>query len=239
MELLKPAQAAQKSRDQEDRDSRRILELQTLIAQKTKELAVAEEAFDIAMQRNRNQWAAEQQEHENKLAVIEKKTTDLEERRAQATVPLTTWEQRIKDEDSALQEREKGLEIREANVEESLILLQQRLDEVSEREFDADKVAKMVANREVGVKQQASEIKQQSQYLTKAIVEAQLSAATKEQELSTKAQRLDVREQSLEERERQVQQKLASYDAIEKGLNDKYESLIKAEAEFKQKHVTQ
>ena len=72
LKLLTPTEAQGRSKKSLESEKHRLVEVQTLITQKYKELSQAEADFDAVLQRNRNQWAAEQQEHQNKVTKLQK-----------------------------------------------------------------------------------------------------------------------------------------------------------------------
>lgn len=238
MKLLSPADAQAKAKKTLDSEKHRLVEVQTLVTQKYKELGQIESDFADALKKQRNVWAAVEQEHENKKLGLIKEVEDLEERKRQALIPLTETAKMLDTKASALDAFNLELDEREDALREEGQLFTQRLDEVAERELQADKTAKNLALREDGVKAQAAQIATSSALLTGAIAQAAQDASAKERANTLKEAELRAKEGNLQERERKVNEKESGFDNRERAIKDQYEALRQAIEETNKKYGT-
>lgn len=237
LKLLSPAVAAQQAKTKREADNSRVVEIQELIAKKLRDLADAEASFDDAMQRQRNQWAAEEQEHHNVILEKTREAEALEERRKAALVPLTVREDELENVASALALREQKADEREHELDNTSNLLQGRLDEVSEREQRVAQAEQRLSLQSEGIKQQADDVRRGSELLTVAVTKAQSEAVSRETDLTRREAALNSREAALEERERLADVKEAGFTAREVKIVDDRATLDRAIAEYKQKNV--
>lgn len=236
MKLLSPSEARAKAQRSEDAEKHRLVGIQALIAQKLKELADAEKAFDDATQRQRNQWATERQEHETHILSLRKTVEELEERKKQALLPLTEKAKELDTKASALDAREVELNLRAAGIDQDKELLERRLDEVAEREVQADKVAKSLEAQKKGIEGQASQVKISSAALTVAMEAASKEATERDRALQLREAAAKTREFHLEERERKVQELNDGLTKRELALADERKALTAAADELRKKY---
>lgn len=236
LKLLNPVAAATQAKNKRESDNARVVEIQELIAQKLRELATAEASYDDALQRQRNQWAAEQMEHQNKVLEKEQEVEALEERRKAALVPLTVREQEIENVANALALREQKAGEREHDLDEQSSALEERLDEVAERELRVADHEQSLQLQADGVKRQAQDVQRGSELLTVAVTRAQAEAVSRETDLTKREMALNAKENSLEERERIVQVKEDGFTTREVKIADDRATLERAIAESKQKY---
>lgn len=235
LKLLTPSQVVHTKQHKLEKDSARTLEVQTLIAQKYRELAQAEKDFDDAMQRNRNLWAAEEQKHENKVLVLRQEVKVLEERGAQARIPLTERKKELDTKASALDVREALITEKEKDVDEKTDLLQQKLDHVSDRDIALDERADTLLLEETGIVAQKKEMEEHAQNFSAWLVQQTASVQAALKAVHTREMAITTKELSVGEREKEVDQKEQSFMTREKALQDKYATLAQAVEEFKKK----
>lgn len=238
MKLLSPSEGREKARSNEVTLKNRITELQGLIVQKYKELAQAEADFNDTLTRQRKTWSEEEKVYTSKVFIIRGEIEALEERRRQALIPLTKRAEELDTKASALAEYEKILKQSDADIADKAEMLVKRLDEVAERELQADKVAKNLAVREDGVKAQAAQVATGSVLLTEAMTKASQESAARERELSLKEASVKAKETQITERERKVNEKEAGFANRELAIKDQYEALRQAIEETNKKYGT-
>lgn len=233
MKLLSPVDAQNKAKKSLDAEKYRLVEVQTLITQKYKELGQAEDDFAFALKNQRAVWVEELARYDLRVFSLRNEVESLEERRRQALIPLTERAKMLDTKSSVLDAREEELDEKDADLEIEKAILVTRLDEVAERELQADKVARTLTLREEGVKAQAAQVGASSASLTVAIGQADALSRGKERELTLKEATLTGRQVHLEERERVVKVKEAGFDNREKALQDERYVLTKAAEELK------
>lgn len=238
LKLLDPAVAQQKSKRTLDADKHRLIEVQTLITQKYKELGVAEASFADALKNQRTIWATEEERHRGIILSLGNEVEALEERKKQALIPLTKKAEDLDTKASALASYKADLDKYAAKLDEERQLLANRLDEVAERELQADSVAKTLKRREEGISLQAGQITRDSANLATVMASVGQQASDKEQVLNLKKAALTSREVVLAERERKVNEKEAGFATREKALADERYALTQAAEELKKKYGT-
>jgi hypothetical protein len=236
MKLLSPTEAQAKAKKSLDSEKYRLAEVQTLITQKYKELSLAESDFDLAFKNQRSVWSDEVRKQEDLILSLRKTTEALEARKSQALIPLTERAKILDTRASALVVREQHLAEKELDVEETKLLLNDRLDEVAEREIQADKMAHILATQEEGARLQKARITADSARLTVLMAETGKEAHEREQRLIRAELALKGTVAHLEERERKVNEKEAGFANREKAIQDKRETLERAIKEIKQKY---
>lgn len=236
MKLLNPSQANATLQKSAERDSKRAIELQDLIVGKYKELGSIEVLFEETLARQKAAWAEEEQEYKNAIDVLLREVRVLEKRRKDALIPLTTRAEELENIAKLLTVREaKAIEDRK-EVEELKDLLQQRLDEVGERDLRLNELSATLARREVGIASQEQDIRTNSERLTKAIQDATLEIAAAEQILATEKLKVETERDHIKQREQEVDIKEAGFDARERAIQDRYETLQRAIAEAAKKY---
>lgn len=225
LKLFNPGAATTQAKERKDKDNARIVEIQELVAKKLRDLADVEKQFDDTFQRQRNQWAAEEQEHQNVMLEKTKKVEQLEERRKASLVPLTVRGKELENVASALTLREERAAKRDKELNEKSALLEHRLDEVGEREQQCKTRETTIKSQEIGIQMQAQDLLKGSELLNGAIVKAQADDKKAKEGLDTHEKILWSRESVIGERERKVAEMEASFVNREKAIRDKYATL--------------
>lgn len=238
MKLLAPAEAQDKAKSKAEAHKHRLVSLEGLIQQKNKELADAEATFALTLKGQRDVWYTEEEKHKTNILSLRKEVEGLEERRRQALIPLTERAKILDTKASALDEREVKLNKFEEGLLQEADQLVNRLDEVSERELQADKTAKTLAIQEEGIKAQAAQVAAGSASLTGAIAQATAESNKREEALVLREFAVKGKEANIAERERKVNEKEAGFDNREKAIKDQYEALRQAIEEINKKHGT-
>lgn len=236
LNLLKPSDALTQAKNRKESDAARALEIQKLVAQKYRELAKAEEDFNVSLGRNKGIWEHEEEKHSKRLGALFKEIADLEERKKAALVPLTTRATELDTMSRALLAREATLRDEEVAFEDRKISFELRLDEISERELKAQERSESLFLREEGIRRQAADIKLNSERLTAAIVEASADSVGRVNALDMRERGLTTKENNLKERERILAEEKNSLIKREIALKDKYETLERSISRVNKQH---
>lgn len=225
LKLLSTTEASTKARKATEAEKHRLVEVQTLITQKYKELSQAETDFADALLKQQGVWADHLKTFEEKRDQLKKEVEELEERRRQALIPLTEREKMLDTKHSALVTWEESLATKEEDLEAKSGLLTVKLDEVAERELQADTMAKSLTKREEGIQLQAGQITRDQALLATASTDLTKRVNEAEHAITLKWAAVNAREQNLIERERKVQEAEAGFAARERVIQDKYDTL--------------
>ena len=128
-------------------------------------MAEAEADFASVLARHRITWAEEEREHDERMRQMQKEVSVLEDRKKQALIPLEIYKVQadtlLKEAQEALQ-RTKEKELKNEEIAE---LLQDRLDEVGEKESDVQSLESRLLSKQKGIEDQAEQVKAASQQL--------------------------------------------------------------------------
>lgn len=236
MKLLSPTEAVTQSKNRSEGEKQRIVKIQTLIAQKLRELSDAEKAFDTALKEQHDIWAKEETLFLRKKQELEADVQRLEERRIAALIPLENKARELDTKESSLVKLKTELEIKDSDLEETKRLLETRLDEVSERELKANDMSLLLERQKSDLEERAETVNKDSESLTKAFAESLSELNLKKREIELSQAKLDGTRAHFEERERKVEEAEAGYKDRERAIQDKTETLQRAVEEMKLKY---
>lgn len=223
--LLTPSQAQAQSKRATDAEKHRLVEVQTLITEKYKELSQAETDFAEALLKQQGIWSDYLGDFEKKRDKLKAEVEELEERRKQALIPLTEKAKMLDTKASALDTKEKELALKEDDLEVKSGLLTVKLDEVAERELQADAVAKTLTQREEGIQLQAGQVTRDQALLAIASTDLTNRVNESEHQIALKWASVNAREAQVEERERKAGLREAALAKRERSIHDQYETL--------------
>ena len=165
MKLLTPNQVRDTKNEHLAREVLRAKETSEQILKINKKMAEAEADFASVLARHRITWAEEEREHDERMRQMQKEVSVLEDRKKQALIPLEIYKVQadtlLKEAQEALQ-RTKEKELKNEEIAE---LLQDRLDEVGEKESDVQSLESRLLSKQKGIEDQAEQVKAASQQL--------------------------------------------------------------------------
>ena len=191
----------------------RTQELEKAAKEARLKLADSQADFQSTLALNRQKWAEEEDEHRQRVNERKAEIDALEAKRMNAMIPIdilkSSAEEQLKDaEDYAKSVRE-----REEEAESLTELLQDKLDEVGQREQDVSHKEKELEIREVGIENQiqstVSGVKKLSQDLAEFLAYKELT----EKQLKESNQALEETQIKLSNREFEL-------DKLQKSLNE-------------------
>lgn len=181
----------------------------------------------------------EQEKAEVRILEADERTKEYERLRDTNLIPLENREKAVHTKESALLKREESIEIKESTLESDRELLEERLDDISEREQTALDHAASLEKRAHVISLEEAEVKNRQNALVTIVRQVSEDKKKSEQEINNQKAILKGREVVISEREAIVAKKEAGFAAREKKILDQYRSLQKAitETNLKTKNV--
>lgn len=225
MNLLSVKDSRTKRAAENSTQELRSVELDVLIRDKRKELDDLVLLIAGNLERCRTENEVERREHIELLTPLRREVEELEQRKKQALLPLHEKEKEVEDRMVVLLQREEEVSIRESEAESTLEHLQDRLDDIQERSHELDSKKNALDKREFGVKIQEDEVIDRSTKLT-TVLETGYESLKKAASLVEKEKaEARGREIILSERESRLVKKEKDLESREKALIDKYQTL--------------
>lgn len=136
MKLLNPLQLKQNKDAEIAREILRTKDVREANEQVRKELAKSQIDFNDTLAKNRTKWAQEEKEHTERVREMTGEIEKLEEKKAQALIPVKMYEEQAKQLIKTLEERSVMLAQKEQFNDDLTERLHNKLDEVGQREQD-------------------------------------------------------------------------------------------------------
>lgn len=228
MKLLTPPEGKSRLAVQNASQEVRAIELDKLITGKRRELSRIDADLLKAMGEVGRKGIEEEQFWKAKVVALTREVEGLESRRKSALVPLESREKEAKNKEEALLRREEYAAMRESDNDSERQALEDRLDEVSEREEEATKYSVLLNNREFTLSIQEKQLKERMEALTTILVESLEEVKKSQAETARYKAILKGRDVSVAEREKYVEEREASFANRELSILDKYRTLQKA-----------
>ncbi len=238
LKLLSQSEASSKAKRNSDAEKHRLVEVQTLITEKYKELSQAEKDFADALLKQQGVWSTHLTAFEEKRDKLKAEVEELEERKRQVLIPLTEREKMLDTKHSALVTWEDKLTTKEGDLEAKSGLLTVKLDEVAEREIQADTIAKALSHKEAGIQLQSGQIKRDQALLSTASADLSNRVNEAERNITLKWAAVNAKEASLITRETKVAEAESGFVARERSIQDKYATLERAIKQHDDKQST-
>lgn len=219
MQLLTPNEAQKRSRNDTVLDAARKKELSDAVNEKRIELAHLEEAGAKFLASQRARWAIEEQEHIEWSAQKKIEVESLEEKYKKALFPIEELRRNAENKMSEAEIALANAERISIENEEIAEVLGQRLDGLSEREYETKKREAELDRREEGI--EAQEI-----YTSKRAVEISSIAQTLFEKAQALEQQLNERQQSIETREEATKSVSLKQTARDRELDYREANLI-------------
>lgn len=179
----------------------RIQETERVIKDTHMRLAKSQMDFQESLARNRNQWATEEEEHSKRTKEIQDEIEKLEAKKSNALIPINILKDAVTSDMKDAEIFLKSLRERESNADILTEKLEDKLDEVGEREQTVKRQESALTLKIQGVDRQREIITESSEKLT--------------QEISNFAVKMDLAEKDINERKTAVIFKERSLEAID------------------------
>lgn len=235
MRLLTPNQTKDLQSEEQVLKILRTQETEEAAKRANMGLARAEADFAATLARNREIWEQEEKEHAKRKKEMAQEVLELEEKRSQALIPVSLLQDKADKKMREAEEFSKELKVREDGIEEIKDILEDRLDEVGEREVAADKREKSLDLRTQGIERQSKMISEGAVNLTQRISDFEVKKAEEERELSERKTALFLRERSVTAKEESQKRTAKSLQDWETQLKDERGTLNRAWAELEHK----
>jgi len=228
MKLLTP-QAIKDVKSQElSRELLRSKETEEAIKKINQRRIEAETDFNTTLARNRNKWAQEEEEHANRVKEMDAEIRILEERKKQAMIPIQMYKDQA---DVLLAEAKEALDRainREQIAEETQDLLENKLDDLGDRELAIDKAERAIKAKQAGILAQQEQVRAGSEKLTERMAEFAAKMAKDEAEIYEKKKDLVLIERSLVAKDEKIKRTIKSIEEEKIRLEDQRRTLERA-----------
>lgn len=228
MKLMPPANVSDKRAQEQARDVLRTEELNKASDKARKQLADSEADFKGTLARQRLQWAQGEEEHAKRTQEMDAEITALEKRKEQALIPISLYEKQADEKMSEALECLQTAKVKETENEETRLLLEDKLDEVGQREQDVTKQENQLRVRLAGILQQDELSRQNSKAISEAYVQLSQVKAQAEKEIAQKVEDNTLKERTLLAKEESLKRTEKELETIRIKLKDERETLERA-----------
>lgn len=155
MKLLLPTENKDLREQENVRQILRTQELETAAKEARIKLADSQSDFNNTLALNRQKWALEEEEHLKRVNERKTEIDALEAKRMNAMMPIDILKASAEEQLIDAENYAKSVREREEYAEELTEKLQDRLDEVGQREQDVSRKTKELEIREIGIENQS------------------------------------------------------------------------------------
>lgn len=225
MKLLSPTQNSDVKAQELTREVIRTQEIYKEADKARKSLANEQSSFNRMLARNREQWAKEEEEHQNRLLEMKHEVQILENRKKQALIPLEVYKKQAQDLFNLAQDAKNRAESHEKELEVVRDRLEDKLDEVGQKTVDLDNLEQRLYIQKQGIEIQTKQIQESSKKLSQELQAFADQKAKDEQDILERKKTLKLWEHSLSAKERQLNNIAKGLMSKEKRLKDEREVL--------------
>lgn len=158
MKLLTPVQVKEQKAREQQLEIIRAQEYQKVADKSRRNLADAEASFNLMLATHRTRWATEESDHAKRMVEMTKEVEMLENRKIKALEPVLERENRAVEALEEAKEHIATLKLKEADNDDLKERLEDKLDEVGQREQD-------VLLWETRIKMQNETLKRREEYI--------------------------------------------------------------------------
>lgn len=232
MKLWSPSEAKSLKDQDLTRSILRVQETERVIKDTNMRLAKSQAEFQEMLARNRGQWAKEEEEHNKRVKEIQREIDELEAKKLNALVPINILKDAVTNDMKDAERFLAQLREREANVETLTETLEDRLDEVGEREQNVKKQEISLALKKQSIDRQSEVVAESSEKLTQEISNFSVKMEESEKDLTKRKTTLLLRERSVEAQEKTQERTAKALADKERQLTDERGTLDRAWKEF-------
>ncbi len=204
MKLLIPSQNHQKEEEEVARLILRTTDAQEENKRINQKLAQSVKEFDETMQRQRDEFAAEMRDHQQKILAAKSELESVIDKTKRAMEPIEDIKRRTEQELQDAINKNKELVRRQEEVEEQAEILQDRLDYVGYREQNIKNAEEKNESDRKKIEIQQTYVDQMTERLNTNIAKASQDAQKRENELNERAIALQIEKSNIQAREFQL-----------------------------------
>ena len=200
MRLLSQQQVKQNKESELAKEALRIAETQKLSKKSREELAKTQAEFYNTLAKNRELWANEAEEHQRIVKEMKKEVEELQKKKEQALIPIKIYKDEVDrkmDVATILMEKAKQQKQENDALEE---ILEDRLDEVGQREQDVKLKEQKLLSQIQANEQQANFVIQGQKSLNQEIKEFVKQREQAFKDIDKRMTAVLLKEHTLEER---------------------------------------
>ena len=213
MKLLDPIVNKDLQGQEQARQILRTQELEKAAKEARLKLADSQADFNNTLALNRQKWAEEEEEHRQRVNERKTEIDVLEAKRMNAMIPVDILKASAEEQLADAENYAKSVREREEYAEDLTAKLQDKLDEVGQREQDVTQKAKELEIREIGIENQANSTVAGIKKLNADLQEFIAFKAQSEKEIALMEKIIDIQEKHLEDKETELNQ-------LQKSLNE-------------------
>ncbi len=228
MKLLTPQSVKDLKSQDLARGILRAKETEDAIKKINQRRAEAEVSFNSALARNRELWAKEEQDHQKRKTELQFEIDTLEAKRLNALIPINIIKISAEDKMKEATDFLTGLRLRERVVEETTERLEDKLDEVGEREITVKNKEKELLLKQQGIERQEENLRLNNERLTEQMKEHLVLKQNAITNIEERTKEVVLKERSLEAKEQLIQRNLKAIKDKEKQLSDERGTLDRA-----------
>ena len=233
MHLLEPKQVQDQLRSEEAYRITRIGQLRDQEAKLRKDLIEAEAEFQRTLVKNRTDWEKEYEAHAREVKRMAAETEEAKARLLSFAVPYDI----LKEGDEGRIKKAKELlslvQKQKSDNEERAELLQDKLEEVGDRELRVSDREGLVQAKEKHLELRAEKASQVDSNLAKAVADFNAKSEAKRQELKKRENSVEIAEKNIESQLKGIKAKESDFEAKERRLRDERGVLERAWNEFR------
>lgn len=236
MKLLSPLQNKDLKENQTVRELLRTQEVNKASEIARKNLAKAEADFQDTLARNLLKWEEEEEEHFKRVQEMKVEINGLEAKRLNSLIPLGILEEGVDDRMQDAVTFLANLRLREENAEDLTERLENKLDEVGQKDQDLKKKERQLLLREEGIERQTESTVLGAKRLSEEMTKITQMRSEATEELNEREKEVYLKERSNLSREESLKRTDKSLNDLAIQLAGERETLARAWDELKRKY---
>ena len=228
MKLLTPQEVKDTKAKELARDILRVKETTDVVLKTRQRLAEAESDFNKTLAKNREKWAEEEESHFKRVKDMESEIDVLEAKKLNALIPLGILKEGTYDKMEDAVNFLTQLRQREKTLDDSVELLENRLDEVGEKEQNLKQLENRLFLREEGIKRQEENIRINNELLTNQLAEFATTKLKAENNITERITAVILKERSVDAKDELNKRNIKALEDKERALIDERETLARA-----------
>lgn len=218
-------------------DISQIAYLEKTLSDLQKRINVETDQFNLRMKDMRAVYGEEKEKLQEQIRVLQGELKILNEQRNKLLIPFGNLKQKATKMLADAQLQILGLEAKEHEAEEALILYQEKLDSLSSRETDIETKEQSLWARIKATEDEAKQVSEGHERLNKMIAEVNEKMSTQVKATAEKESAILLREQSFEVYKKNIESELAKERTFiehqRASLNRGFEELQKLKTKYK------
>lgn len=238
MKLLTPKEIQEAKGQEVVRGILRASETQEVLKKTNSALAKSEAEFASTLQRQREVWALEQEEHRKEVVKRKEEINELEKKKLNALIPVEIFTTSAKEKLDKAEKYLAELNQREENMNDLTEKLENRLDAVGQRETDVSKKEQELKLSQEGLERQKESVVEGSKKLSKEMADFAEVKLKAEKDIDERKTALFLRDQELTNKANVLSRKERILNEMEVKLKDERGTLDRAWQEVNRKKLS-